>query len=179
MTVIAIISLLLGLGTIIGQVVIVFLVGLILLKKDLFGIISFVSKHGLLLGFFIALASVVGSLYYSEIAGITPCVLCWWQRIFMYPQVVLLGMASVRNDRKIADYSIFLSIIGAIIAGYQYYLQLGGAPITSCGGGSFGVDCAKITLVEFGYVTIPLMSFTAFLLVIIFAYLSKQEKAVF
>src|SRR3989338_4029041 len=63
---------------------------------------DFVARRALPLSFLVALAAVAGSLFYSEIAGFEPCKLCWFQRIFMYPQVVLLGLAMVVRDTRIA-----------------------------------------------------------------------------
>ena len=67
------------------------------------------NKTYLFVSWFIALAAMLGSLYYSEIRGLAPCVLCWYQRILMYPQVLLLGLAIVKNDRGIADYILLLN----------------------------------------------------------------------
>src|SRR3989338_190832 len=78
--------------------------------------------------FLVALFATLGSLFYSEIAHYTPCLLCWYQRIFKYPQVFLLGLGLVKRDKNIADYSLLLSVIGGILAAYHYLLQLGIAP---------------------------------------------------
>ncbi len=84
----------------------------------------------------------------------------------MYPQVFLLWLALYKKDRGIAVYSIFLSVIGAVIALYQHYLQMGGGEIIPCLANSESVSCAVRDFFEFGYITYPLMSFTGFLLVI-------------
>lgn len=71
----------------------------------------------------ISLIATLGSLYFSEILKFIPCDLCWFQRIFMYPQVVLLGLAAIRKEYGIARYSLALSIIGGAISLYHYALQ--------------------------------------------------------
>ncbi|GAJ40946.1 disulfide formation protein [Parageobacillus caldoxylosilyticus NBRC 107762] len=71
----------------------------------------------------ISLIATLGSLYFSEILKFIPCDLCWFQRIFMYPQVVLLGIAVIRKEYGIARYSLALSVIGGTISLYHYLLQ--------------------------------------------------------
>lgn len=60
----------------------------------------------------VALVATLGSLYYSEVRLFLPCELCWYQRIFMYPQAVLLGIALWRQDFSVWPYSLALSLIG-------------------------------------------------------------------
>jgi disulfide bond formation protein DsbB len=120
------------------------------------------AQYALPFAFLLALGAMVLSLVYSEIFGFIPCGLCWMQRVFLYPQVVLLGMAWWKQDSKIADYIIALSILGALYALDQHFLQMGissGLPCPASGNG----DCAKRILFEFNYITFPLMSFTAFI----------------
>ena len=113
--------------------------------------------------FLIALASVVGSLYYSEIAGYEPCVLCWYQRIAMYPLVLLLGMTWYRREGVLlAPYACMLAGLGGFVALYQYLLQFGLVPeVCSVAAES----CTKLFVMTFGYVSLPLMSLTAFALI--------------
>lgn len=145
-----------------GQVLIVVL--LLARLRPTSRIHSLSRAYGMHAAFLIALAATLGSLFFSEIAGYPPCTLCWYQRILMYPLVVLLGMAIFRKEeRVIAPYAFVLSAIGALVAGYQYLLQIGVVPSLVCAVGS--VSCAKIFLLQFGYLTLPLMSLTAFLLI--------------
>ncbi|MDZ5610621.1 disulfide oxidoreductase, partial [Bacillus pseudomycoides] len=71
----------------------------------------------------VSLIATLGSLYLSEIMKYEPCTLCWYQRILMYPLVLLLGTAIIRKDYRIGIYSLVLAIIGACIAAYHYSLQ--------------------------------------------------------
>lgn len=125
-------------------------------------LLQFVAKNGILLAFFTALAATLLSLYYSEIAGFVPCVLCWWQRIFIYPQVLLLALAIYKKENSIVDYALLLTFVGGLIALYHTYISYGGAAFLPCG--ADGISCTRRYVYEFGYITIPLMSLTSFLM---------------
>src|SRR3989344_3289261 len=60
--------------------------------------VLFIGKHSLVLGFLVSLTAVAGSLFYSEIMGFEACILCWWQRIFIYPTVFIFAVALWRQD---------------------------------------------------------------------------------
>lgn len=127
----------------------------------------------------LALAAVtiatLGSLFYSEVAGYEPCKLCWIQRIFMYPQVVLLITAFVKKRAgAMLFYTLPLSIIGGLIAVYHYLLQLGVVSGAACGVVGYSVSCAQRFVMSYGYITIPMMAITAFGLSII-AYLAGKK----
>ena len=73
----------------------IFFIGTLLaanVKKKFDTVVTILKPHARILSFIIALTATVGSLFFSEIAKFTPCILCWWQRIFMYPQVILIGL---------------------------------------------------------------------------------------
>ncbi|MEK7067519.1 MAG: disulfide bond formation protein B, partial [Patescibacteria group bacterium] len=72
--------------------------------------IDWFSQQGIKFAFIIALLATLGSLFYSEVAGFEPCKLCWYQRIFMYPQVLLWGIAWWKKDKHIADYAVSLAL---------------------------------------------------------------------
>ncbi|OGY68707.1 MAG: hypothetical protein A3B94_01990 [Candidatus Jacksonbacteria bacterium RIFCSPHIGHO2_02_FULL_43_10] len=119
---------------------------------------------------------MLGSLFYSEIAGYEPCQLCWWQRILMYPQVILLGVAWLKEDQGIVLYSIALSSLGALIAGYNYLLQIGFVPSIGCSAVGYSINCSQRFVMQFGYITIPMMALTAFLLIISFMIVFKRSS---
>ena len=127
--------------TILGQVSILVLFFAYLNGQE--KILKFVSEKSLVFGFIIALVATLGSLTYSEIIGYDPCKLCWLQRIFIYPQTVLLGLALWKKDYSIGVYSLVLSVIGGFIAGYHYLLQVGFAPALSCDSVGYSVSCYK------------------------------------
>jgi len=137
-------------------------------------LLGFVRRYALAIGFVIAVGAVVGSLYYSDIVGYEPCSLCWWQRVFIYPQMVLFAIALWRKDKNIFDYTLALSIIGGIIALYHSYIQYGGSPLFECG--VEAVSCAKRFVYAFDYITIPLMSLSTLAVLGLVSFLGRQKK---
>lgn len=108
-----------------------------------------------------SIAATLGSLYYSEIRHFTPCVLCWYQRIFMYPLVIVILVGILRKDTKVYHYVLPMSILGWFIALYHILLQKGilSEAIAPC---TIGASCTVKYTGYFGFITIPVMSFTAF-----------------
>ena len=162
--------------TIAGQIGILIFVFALIGKKYSAGatkLIGQIRAWWLPFSFIIVLGAFFGSLFYSEIAGFPPCSLCWYQRIFIYPQIILLGGALIWRDRSIARYVLPLSIIGGIVALYNSYLQYGGSTFISCGTDPSAINCAQRLVFEFGYITLPLMSLTAFILLILLARIGK------
>ncbi|RHB50445.1 disulfide oxidoreductase [Exiguobacterium sp. AM39-5BH] len=125
---------------------------------------SFLTRYGLYLAWVVALTAMLGSLYFSEIREFVPCELCWIQRIFMYPLVILLGVAVFTDDRTVKKYVLPLSIIGGLISLYHYLVQKvpGFADIKPC---VQGVPCNVQYINWFGFVTIPLLALTAFTMI--------------
>lgn len=142
-------------------------------KKVVF---NFFARHAFVFAFLVAATAAMGSLFYSEIAGYEPCKLCWFERIFMYPQAILFGVSLWKKDKGIVDYSIILSSIGALIAGYHYLLQLGVVSSVACSAVGYSVSCSKVFVMQYGYITIPLMAFTAFILLLLFMISFKIYK---
>lgn len=171
-----IVNIVMTIGAIIGQIFIIVTAVLYVLKKEDF-LVEKIGKHGILLAFLVALASVLGSLYYSEIVLFEPCRYCWFQRIFMYPQVVLLGMALYRKSKEIIPYSMALAIIGALFGFRHYLLQMSQntSGIDNCLQAG-GASCSEAYFLYLGYITIAMLSLTAFLMVITFLMLSKHHK---
>lgn len=163
--------------TVIAQVASVFLLVVLIFYRKGSGnvILEFVNKRAVLFSFIVALVAMLGSLFYSEVAGFDPCKLCWLQRIFMYPQAIIFGLALLKRDRHLSDYGIVLSSVGAVIAGYHYLLQRGIAPAASCGVVGYSVSCARVFVMNFGYITIPLMAFSAFLLILLLQIVGKRK----
>ena len=117
-----------------------------------------------------ALIATLGSLYFSEIRHLPACILCWYQRIVMYPQVLILGTGIVREDKNIIWYALPLSIIGALVAAYHTALQYGWLP-ESAATCSAGISCTEVQIALFGFITIPLMSFVGFIIISLSLYL--------
>lgn len=133
--------------------------------------------HGALwLAFAVALTATAGSLYFSEVAGLEPCTLCWYQRIAMYPLVLILGIAAWRGDWGVRRYAAPLAAIGAVVAAYHILLQrVPSLPSTGC---SVTAPCSAIDLERFGFVTIPFMAFAAFaaILTVLFALAPETDE---
>jgi disulfide bond formation protein DsbB len=111
----------------------------------------------------VTVVATAGSLFFSLGLGLVPCELCWYQRILMYPLVVVLGVAALDGDERVWRTALPLSLLGAIIAAYHSYLQVNPAIGGVCG---LGGGCAAVLYpMVGGLLTIPRLSLVAFLLV--------------
>jgi disulfide bond formation protein DsbB len=130
-------------------------------------ILSATRRWGLMKIWALSCVSAVMTLVYSDVLGFEPCPLCWWQRIFLYPQVIILGLALWKEKYRDAaiDFSIVLSVLGAGVALYHHLLQIMPAGTLPCP--ATGPSCAQITFIEFGYVTFPMMALALFSLNIV------------
>ena len=117
----------------------------------------FVREYSLGLGLLISAVAVLGSLFYSNVVGFPPCDLCWWQRIFLYPQVVIFFTALWKRDRDAFRFTLPLSVIAVLISLYHSYIQISGNSILPC---SATASCTKVYVLAFNYVTIPMMALT-------------------
>ncbi|MBA2174551.1 disulfide bond formation protein B [Halobacillus locisalis] len=113
----------------------------------------------------VALVAMAGSLFYSEVLGYEPCEFCWYQRILMYPLVLIYGVALVKKNSDIALPGVILSGLGMLVSTYQYMLQKvpGLSGIDSCG----SVSCSAQYVNYFGFVTIPFMAGMAFVMIFV------------
>jgi disulfide bond formation protein DsbB len=112
----------------------------------------------------VALLATVGSLYFSEVAMFTPCTLCWYQRIAMYPLVVILGAAMLKRQRRAPAGSAALAAIGAAIA--TYHVALEWIPSLDTGACDAAAPCTLVWFRAFGIVSLPTLALTAFLLIL-------------
>ena len=128
------------------------------------------------LSFVVATTATLGSLYLSEVVHLIPCTFCWYQRIAMYPLVVLLGIAAWRKDDGIRIYAATLASIGAVIAAYHRLIQV--FPDLSGSSCSTGVPCTAAYLTEFGFVTIPYMALSGFLLILALLWIDRANSPV-
>lgn len=112
----------------------------------------------------IASSGVVGSLFFSEVMQYPPCVLCWYQRIALYPLVLIIGAGIIMRDDRMKYYALPVSIAGLLISVYHNLLYYGVIPesMAPC---AQGVPCNSIQIEWLGFITIPLMSLVAFLVV--------------
>ena len=130
------------------------------------------------LAWLIALTATVGSLFFSEVMQLPPCVLCWYQRIAVYPLVFVIGAGIVLRDRRMKYYALPLCLSGLAITVYHNLLYYGfvSETLAPC---SQGVSCTETQIEWFGFVTIPLMALAAFVgvsLCLLFYQSKKEEK---
>ncbi len=129
------------------------------------------------LAWLIATLATLGALFMSEIMGLAPCVLCWYQRIFMFPLVIILALGLFPFDPKVLRYALPLSAIGLVIAAFHILLVWGIVPeaLAPC---RQGIPCKTVQIEWFGFVTIPLLSFLAFLTInaLLLASTLKSQK---
>lgn len=125
----------------------------------------------------IALTSTAGALFLGEVMGMTPCVLCWYQRIAMFPLAIILGIAAYTGDRQGAIYSLPFAISG--VAAAMYHTALTGNLIPKewipC---DKNVSCSNQNLDILGGIQIPWLSLAAFIAISIalFVYLKKTKS---
>ncbi len=110
------------------------------------------------------MTATAGSLYFSEVRLFVPCSLCWYQRIMMYPLVILLGVASYRQDREIVRYALPLSVLGGTVSLFHYLEQKvpGFSAPSLC---RMGVPCTQEYINWLGFITIPFLALVAFTLI--------------
>jgi disulfide bond formation protein DsbB len=123
----------------------------------------------------VATTATLGSLYLSEVAKFPPCILCWYQRIAMYPLVVVLGVAALRRDASVRWYAVPLAAIGAAISIYHYVLERFPNQV------SFACEetnpCSTVWVWEFNFLSIPAMAGAGFLFVIALTLLARPREA--
>ncbi|WP_332689466.1 disulfide oxidoreductase [Halalkalibacter lacteus] len=113
-----------------------------------------------------SLIATFGSLYFSQIRLYEPCTLCWYQRIVMYPLVVILVIGMIKKDANVALYSAVFSFIGICLSIYHYAIQklaFFSQAVPACG----RVPCTGQYINWFGFVTIPFLALTAFVIIFI------------
>lgn len=140
-----------------------------------YGMKSWLKENLLLISWVVALVSMMGSLFFSNVLHFPPCVLCWYQRIFMYPLVLILGVGILRKDRNVAYYVLPLSVIGGVIALYHNLLYYNFIPesLAPC---LTGVSCTTKFIEYFGFVTIPFLSLMSFVVITTCMILYKKSN---
>ncbi len=109
----------------------------------------------------IATLSTLGSLFFSEVMELVPCVLCWYQRIFIFPLSIILLAGLFPLDKNVVRYALPLALIGLLFTLYHILLFYGLIPegLQPC---TQGISCADDSMVLFGVLPIPLLSLAAF-----------------
>lgn len=113
----------------------------------------------------LAAIATLGSLFFSEVMEIQPCVLCWYQRVFMYPLVAIFLVGMFPLDRNVVRYALPVAVIGWGISIYHYLLYSGYIPknMQPC---SQGVSCTEVNLELLGFITIPMLSILSYTAII-------------
>jgi len=113
------------------------------------------------IGWLVATVSTLSALFLGEVMGYTPCVLCWYQRICMFPLVLILGAGLFPFDRNVVRYALPLALAGWLLAVFHWAVASGLVPesATPC---SQGVPCSVELISWFGFLTLPLLSVLAF-----------------
>ncbi len=122
------------------------------------------------LALMVSATAMLSSLFYSQVMNLTPCELCWFQRIFIYPLFFIIAVALFRKDKSIFFYALPLNIIAIVFSVYQYLLQFTGIQ-SACES-----TCAQKVLEYFGFMTIPMMALTASVTVAILLYVNYKQK---
>ncbi len=159
---------------ILSHIIFVFLIAAFISRKT-WGreIINKIRKDYLALGFVVSLAAVLGSLFYSSIVGFPPCDLCWWQRVFLFPQFVIFAVALKKKDKNVYRYSLVLSFISILISLYNIYVQTTGNSLIPC---SAVESCTKVYVMAFNYVTIPSMALTIGAYLILLGLIARNNE---
>ena len=122
----------------------------------------------------VATVCMAGSLYFSEVAHFVPCRLCWYQRIAMYPLVLLLGIAAVRRDVAICLYAIPLAAIGAAVSIYHVQLERFPEQATFC---SVEAPCNLPPVQQFGFVTLAVMALCGFAAIVALLAVARAPRS--
>ncbi len=167
---------LLGYLTLLLNAATLFLLYLAFYPKSLTSFRVIASKYTFLFGFILTLGASLVTLYYSEILGERPCGLCWLERVFLYPQVVIFAIAALTKDARAHLYVTALSVIGAVIAVYHHYLQLGGSEMLPCPITGPSESCSTRIMFELGYITYPFMALSLFVFLIVLLLVHNSSK---
>ncbi|MDP2195403.1 MAG: disulfide bond formation protein B [Rhodocyclaceae bacterium] len=124
----------------------------------------------------IASCATLGALFFGEVMQLPPCLLCWYQRIFMFPLALILPLGLAPFDRNIVRYTLPLAVIGWLIAIFHQLLVVGWVPkgLEPC---ARGVPCSKTVIDFFDFVTIPLLSIAAFSAIIVLLLLARMRSS--
>ena len=124
---------------------------------------STAGRQSVWVAWFVAAVAMGGSLFFSLVEDFTPCQLCWYQRIAMYPLAIILLVGALLRDRRVSLYAAVFPVVGALISIYHIYIEVN--PEKESASCKAGIPCSTRWIDEFGYVTIPVMALSAFVLI--------------
>lgn len=119
--------------------------------------------------------AMAGSLFFSEVMKLPPCVLCWYQRIALYPIVFLAVVGILNKDKKLYTYVLPLSLVGLVISVYHnlLYWKILPESISPC---TLGISCTSKFFEWFGFVTIPFLGLVAFIAITVLGFISLKKN---
>lgn len=121
--------------------------------------------------FLFSSGAIIGSLYFSSVLNFSPCTLCWWARIFIYPTAVISLIGIIRKDFSTHIYNLFLSGLAVLVTSYHSYITFGGNEFLTC---DVSGSCLTRYVMEFGFVTIPTMALFVSLFMFINSFLALK-----
>jgi disulfide bond formation protein DsbB len=137
--------------------------------------INRISTQTLFAAWLVALASTLGALFIGEIMGKMPCILCWYQRIGMFPLAVLLGIGLFREEAQVKYYALPFSLAGLGIAVFHNLLYFGILPESIRPCAQNGPSCTSMDMTILGGLPIPLLSAVAFTLITILLFITRRK----
>jgi disulfide bond formation protein DsbB len=137
-------------------------------------VIDHVTQFAPVYGIIFVMLAFIGPLTYSEIIQYTPCKLCWFQRIAMFPQLVILAVALWYSDKNYWRYTLILSSIGLCFSLFHYGLQMGLPITTECATVGQAASCASLYVNTFDFVTMPLMAASVFVAQIVLSLYARR-----
>ncbi|KSV75973.1 hypothetical protein N185_16125 [Sinorhizobium sp. GW3] len=124
----------------------------------------------------VSLSASLSAIFIGEVMGQAPCVLCWYQRAFMFPLAIILGVATFRADRDVWHYGLPLSGVGLMIAGYHTLLYHGlvSAAVAPC---ARGPSCIDANMKIFDLLPLPTLSFAAFAAIFVLILIAQKKRS--
>jgi disulfide bond formation protein DsbB len=147
-------------------------IALLFFRKRMKGYFDFLAKYSTVLALIVAIVATASSLTFSDIFNMEPCKLCIYQRIVIFPQVIILAVALWKKHHSIiTDYAIALACIAIPISIFHYVLQMTDAPavhsLAPCDVTGQAPSCSSYYVVMYNYITIPMMALTTSVLILI------------
>lgn len=133
-----------------------------------------INSKAIFLSFLVASIATLGSLFFSEIMNFIPCTMCWYQRIFMYPLVLIFLVNLLYPDDKVLKYALPLVITGLLFSIYHNLLMFGIIPESAVPCAN-GVPCSTKYISWFGFITIPFLSLISYLSIFLLLILGRRK----
>lgn len=136
---------------------------------------AFIKNHALYMAWLIALIGLLCSVFFGELLHHEPCRLCWYQRVCLFPLVLILGIAAYKEDARIIVYAMPLALLGIFFALYQVlgiFIPKMSTPAL-CG---YKINCSEQLMEFWGFLSFPLISLIGFLLIFFFLRLARSSS---